>query len=128
MPRARRHLANGRRQRSAGGLNRGWQIPLVTDAATYCAANDCFAIDEVNTVYDVTFSLVATTAGVTNIQGGDDLYDGMGQGHVAGSVRDCTSEDTVQNAVIDALSHLGVRHLDMPFTSERVWRAINSDR
>jgi aerobic carbon-monoxide dehydrogenase large subunit len=30
----------------------------------------------------------------------------------------------VQNAVIDALSHLGVRHLDLPCTSERVWQAI----
>ncbi|HEY6697507.1 MAG TPA: xanthine dehydrogenase family protein molybdopterin-binding subunit [Acidimicrobiales bacterium] len=31
----------------------------------------------------------------------------------------------VQNAVIDALAHLGVRHIDMPLTPERVWRAIN---
>jgi len=30
----------------------------------------------------------------------------------------------VQNAVVDAVSHLGVRHLDMPLTPERVWRAI----
>jgi carbon-monoxide dehydrogenase large subunit len=30
----------------------------------------------------------------------------------------------VQNAVIDALAHLGVRHLDMPLTPERIWRAI----
>lgn len=30
----------------------------------------------------------------------------------------------VQNAVIDAVSHLGVRHIDMPLTAERVWRAI----
>jgi carbon-monoxide dehydrogenase large subunit len=30
----------------------------------------------------------------------------------------------VQNAVIDALSHLGVRHIDMPCTPEKVWRAI----
>lgn len=30
----------------------------------------------------------------------------------------------VQNAVVDALSHLGVRHVDMPCTPERVWRAI----
>ncbi len=30
----------------------------------------------------------------------------------------------VQNAVIDALSHLGVTHIDMPCTPERVWRAI----
>jgi carbon-monoxide dehydrogenase large subunit len=30
----------------------------------------------------------------------------------------------VQNAVVDALSHLGVRHIDLPCTPERVWRAI----
>ena len=30
----------------------------------------------------------------------------------------------IQNAVIDALSHLGVRHLDMPLTPEKVWREI----
>ena len=34
------------------------------------------------------------------------------------------STPAVQNAVVDALSHLGIRHLDMPFTAERVWRAI----
>jgi carbon-monoxide dehydrogenase large subunit len=30
----------------------------------------------------------------------------------------------VHNAVIDALSHLGVRHIDMPLTPNRVWSAI----
>ncbi len=30
----------------------------------------------------------------------------------------------VINAVIDALAPLGVRHLDMPVTPERVWRTI----
>jgi carbon-monoxide dehydrogenase large subunit len=30
----------------------------------------------------------------------------------------------VMNAVVDALSHLGVRHLDPPATPERVWRAL----
>ena len=30
----------------------------------------------------------------------------------------------VHNAVVDALSHLGVRHIDMPCTPEKVWRAI----
>ncbi len=34
------------------------------------------------------------------------------------------STPAVQNAVIDAVSHLGVRHIDMPLTSDRVWRAI----
>ena len=32
----------------------------------------------------------------------------------------------VQNAVIDAVAHLGIRHLDMPLTAERVWRAIRA--
>jgi carbon-monoxide dehydrogenase large subunit len=30
----------------------------------------------------------------------------------------------VQNAVIDALAHLGVRHIDMPVTPLRVWEAL----
>ncbi len=34
------------------------------------------------------------------------------------------STPAVQNAVIDAVSHLGVRHIDMPLSPERVWRAI----
>jgi carbon-monoxide dehydrogenase large subunit len=34
----------------------------------------------------------------------------------------------VQNAVIDAVSHLGVRHIDMPTTPARVWAAIKEAR
>jgi carbon-monoxide dehydrogenase large subunit len=30
----------------------------------------------------------------------------------------------VVNAVVDALEDYGVKHLEMPLTSERVWRAI----
>ncbi len=29
----------------------------------------------------------------------------------------------VVNAVLDALASLGIRHLDMPLTPERIWRA-----
>jgi carbon-monoxide dehydrogenase large subunit len=36
------------------------------------------------------------------------------------------STPAVQNAVVDAVSHLGVRHVDLPCTSERVWRAIRA--
>lgn len=36
------------------------------------------------------------------------------------------STPAVQNAVIDAVAHLGVRHIDMPCTAERVWSAIRS--
>ncbi len=32
----------------------------------------------------------------------------------------------VQNAVIDALAHLGVRHIDMPASPQRVWQALRS--
>ena len=32
---------------------------------------------------------------------------------------------TIYNAVIDALAPLGVTHLDMPLTPEKVWRAIH---
>jgi carbon-monoxide dehydrogenase large subunit len=32
----------------------------------------------------------------------------------------------VQNAVIDAVAHLGVRHIDMPATPQRVWQALRS--
>ena len=34
------------------------------------------------------------------------------------------STPAVHSAVVDALSHLGVRHIDMPCTPEKVWRAI----
>jgi carbon-monoxide dehydrogenase large subunit len=34
------------------------------------------------------------------------------------------STPAVQSAVVDALAHLGVRHVDMPTSPERVWRAI----
>ena len=35
------------------------------------------------------------------------------------------STPAVHNAVIDALSPLGVRHIDMPLTPEAVWRAVH---
>jgi len=34
----------------------------------------------------------------------------------------------VQNAVIDAVAHLGVRHIDMPTTPRRVWQALETAR
>src|SRR5580692_6214934 len=35
------------------------------------------------------------------------------------------STPAIQNAVIDAVAHLGIRHIDMPATPQRVWAAIN---
>jgi aerobic carbon-monoxide dehydrogenase large subunit len=43
---------------------------------------------------------------------------GIGEGGTIGA------GPAVQNAVIDALSHLGVRHIDMPMSPDRVWQAI----
>jgi carbon-monoxide dehydrogenase large subunit len=36
------------------------------------------------------------------------------------------STPSVHNAVVDAVSHLGVRHIAMPCTPERVWQAIRA--
>jgi carbon-monoxide dehydrogenase large subunit len=44
---------------------------------------------------------------------------GIGQGGAIGAT------PAVQNAVVDALSHLGVRHIDLPLTPQRVWEAIS---
>jgi carbon-monoxide dehydrogenase large subunit len=43
----------------------------------------------------------------------------------AGEAGTIGSTPAVSNAVVDAISHLGVQHLDMPYTPERVWRAMH---
>ncbi len=45
---------------------------------------------------------------------------GCGEAGCAGSL------PAVMNAIVDALSGHGVRHIDMPATPERVWRAIHA--
>ena len=45
---------------------------------------------------------------------------GIGESGTVGST------PAVQNAVVDALSHLGIRHLDMPASPQKVWSAIAS--
>ncbi|TVT59067.1 xanthine dehydrogenase family protein molybdopterin-binding subunit [Amycolatopsis rhizosphaerae] len=47
---------------------------------------------------------------------------GIGESATVGST------PAVQNAVVDALRHLGVRHIDIPATPQRVWRAIQAAR
>lgn len=36
------------------------------------------------------------------------------------------STPAVHSAVLDAISHLGVRHIDMPVTPEKIWRALHA--
>jgi aerobic carbon-monoxide dehydrogenase large subunit len=45
---------------------------------------------------------------------------GIGESGTIGSI------PAVYNAVIDALSHLGVRHLETPLTPERIWSALTA--
>ena len=42
--------------------------------------------------------------------------------------QDAAAPGATQNAVIDAVSYLGVRHIDMPTTPERIWTAISAAR
>jgi carbon-monoxide dehydrogenase large subunit len=45
---------------------------------------------------------------------------GVGESGTIGAI------PAVYNAVIDALAHLGVRHLETPLTPERIWQALKS--
>ncbi|MBW8271139.1 xanthine dehydrogenase family protein molybdopterin-binding subunit [Caldovatus aquaticus] len=47
---------------------------------------------------------------------------GCGEAGCAGSL------PAVMNALVDALSEFGIRHIDMPATPERIWRAIREAR
>ena len=46
----------------------------------------------------------------------------------AGETGTIASTAAVANAVIDALAPLGIKHVDMPLTPERVWRAMQAAR
>src|SRR5262245_4057394 len=46
----------------------------------------------------------------------------------AGETGTIASTPAVVNAVVDALAPLGITHIDMPLTPERVWRAIEGSR
>ena len=47
---------------------------------------------------------------------------GCGEAGCAGAL------PSVMNALVDALGEYGIRHIDMPATPERVWRAIGEAR
>jgi carbon-monoxide dehydrogenase large subunit len=81
-------------------------VPLASDLATYAmpAASELPAFERA----------VLETPTPLNPLGAK----GIGESAAIGST------PAVVNAAVDALSHLGVRHLDPPLTPERVWRAI----
>jgi carbon-monoxide dehydrogenase large subunit len=51
-------------------------------------------------------------------------YNSMGAKGI-GEAGTIGATPAIHNAVIDAVAHLGVRHIDMPTTPQRVWKAIN---
>ena len=62
---------------------------------------------------------------VRDVQHGDaDARSTRSAPRASASRRRSARRPAVHNAIIDALSHLGVRHIDMPCTAERVWRAL----
>jgi carbon-monoxide dehydrogenase large subunit len=87
-----------------------WGNPLTANLATYAipAATELPAFESAHT----------ETPTPVNPLG----VKGIGEAATIGST------PAVANAVVDALSHLGIRHLDPPLTPERVWRAIRGAR
>jgi aerobic carbon-monoxide dehydrogenase large subunit len=65
--------------------------------------------------FDITLSGVPTTANPLGVKG-------------SGQAGAMASPQAIIAAVLDALAPLGVTHIDMPATPERVWRAIRSSR
>jgi aerobic carbon-monoxide dehydrogenase large subunit len=65
--------------------------------------------------FDVTLAELPTAANPLGVKG-------SGQ---AGCI---AAPQTIMNAILDALAPLGIDHLDMPATPERVWRAIHTAR
>jgi carbon-monoxide dehydrogenase large subunit len=61
----------------------------------------------------IELSGVPTTANALGVKG-------------SGQAGAMASPQAIIAAVLDALAHLGVTHIDMPATPERIWRAIRS--
>lgn len=74
-----------------------------------------YALPRANDLPDLTITLtgVPTTANPLGVKG-------------AGQAGAIAAPQTIVSAILDALAPLGVTHIDMPATPERVWRAIQA--
>lgn len=84
--------------------------PLTTTLADYAMPSSADLID-----FETASTMTPTPLNALGAKG-------IGESATIGST------PAVQNAVIDAVSHLGVRHIDLPCTPQRVWRAIQHAR
>jgi len=64
---------------------------------------------------DITLAALPTAVNLLGVKG-------------AGQAGCIAAPQTVVNAILDALSPLGIEHIDMPATPERIWRAIRGAR
>ena len=44
----------------------------------------------------------------------------------AGEMGTIAATPTISSAVLDALAPLGIKHIDMPLTAEKLWQAIQA--
>jgi carbon-monoxide dehydrogenase large subunit len=65
--------------------------------------------------FDITLAELPTAANPLGVKG-------------AGQAGCIAAPQTIVNAILDALAPLGIDHIDMPATPERVWRAIHAAR
>ena len=76
-----------------------------------------YAMPRADNMPDFTFETMETLSPIT----------GLGVKGI-GELPTLAAPPAVVNAVMDALSHTGVRHLDTPLTAEKVWRALNESK
>jgi carbon-monoxide dehydrogenase large subunit len=77
-----------------------------------------YCLPRADDVPAIELTLVEDTPCTTNPMG----VKGAGE---AGAIGACPA---VINALVDALAPLGIRHIDMPATPEKVWRAVQDAR
>jgi carbon-monoxide dehydrogenase large subunit len=65
--------------------------------------------------FDITLAELPTAANPLGVKG-------------AGQAGCIAAPQTLVNAILDALAPLGIDHIDMPATPERIWRAIHAAR
>jgi carbon-monoxide dehydrogenase large subunit len=65
--------------------------------------------------FDITLAELPTAANPLGVKG-------------AGQAGCIAAPQTIVNAILDALAPLGIEHIDMPATPERIWRAIRAAR
>ena len=112
-------------QRKAGAWTS--RTPAQVKADMSIGVGDVSGLDE-NTRDVIGTALVAGSGVAVTVDDPGNTITIAVSGVVADAINDgTTTVAPSQNAVVDALSHLGINHVDMPATPNRVWRIINNN-